>query len=89
MGKTKRHQQPIYLDHDKAALLAKLAKQTRIPRQEYLREEWLVAAKGFPNHAEPQGPLSFHGLAARAMHNTGLFEDEDHRQAGAGGNSID
>jgi hypothetical protein len=38
MGKTKRHQQPIYLDHDKAALLAKLAKKTRVPRQEYLRE---------------------------------------------------
>ena len=38
MGKTKRHQQAIYLDHDKAALLDKLAEETRIPKQEYLRE---------------------------------------------------
>jgi hypothetical protein len=38
MGKTKRHQQAIYLDHDKAALLDKLAEETRIAKQEYLRE---------------------------------------------------
>jgi Ribbon-helix-helix domain len=38
MGKTKRHQQLILLDHDKAVLLAKLSKETRVPRQEYLRE---------------------------------------------------
>jgi len=38
MGKTKRHQQAIYLDHDKAALLDKLSEETRIPKQEYLRE---------------------------------------------------
>ena len=38
MGKTKRHQQPIYLDQEKAALLAKLSKDTRVPKQEYLRE---------------------------------------------------
>jgi predicted DNA-binding protein len=37
-GKSKRHQQAIYLDHDKAALLGKLAKHTRVPKQEYLRE---------------------------------------------------
>jgi hypothetical protein len=38
MGKTKRHQQAIYLDHDKTALLDKLAEETRVPKQEYLRE---------------------------------------------------
>jgi hypothetical protein len=38
MGKTKRHQQPIYLDHDKATLLDKLSQSTRVPKQEYLRE---------------------------------------------------
>jgi Ribbon-helix-helix domain len=38
VGKTKKHQQVILLEHDKAALLAKLAKDTRVPRQEYLRE---------------------------------------------------
>ena len=38
MGKTKRHQQAIYLDHDKAALLDALSEETRVPKQEYLRE---------------------------------------------------
>jgi hypothetical protein len=38
MGKTKRHQQLILLDHEKALLLAKLSKESRVPRQEYLRE---------------------------------------------------
>jgi hypothetical protein len=38
MGKTKRHQQAIYLDHGKAALLDKLSEGTRVPKQEYLRE---------------------------------------------------
>lgn len=38
MGKTTKHQQLILLEPEKAELLAKLAKETRIPRQEYLRE---------------------------------------------------
>jgi hypothetical protein len=38
MGKTKRNQQAIYLDHDKAALLDELSVETRIAKQEYLRE---------------------------------------------------
>ncbi len=38
MGKTKRHQQIIYLDHEKAALLDKLWEETRVPKQVYLRE---------------------------------------------------
>jgi Ribbon-helix-helix domain len=38
MGKTKRHQQAIYLDHDKAALLAKLAKLRRVPKQQLMRD---------------------------------------------------
>ena len=38
MGKTKRHQQAIYLDHDKAKLLAKLAAQRRLPKQQLMRE---------------------------------------------------
>ena len=38
MGKTKRHQQAIYLDHDKAALLDRLAVDSRVPKQAYLRE---------------------------------------------------
>ena len=38
MGKTKRHQQAIYLDHDKAALLDKLSEEMRVPKQELLRE---------------------------------------------------
>ena len=37
-GKTKRHQQAIYLDLDKAALLDRLSERTRVPKQEYLRE---------------------------------------------------
>lgn len=38
MGKTKRHQQALYLDHDKALLLEELAKESRIPRAVLLRE---------------------------------------------------
>ena len=38
MGKTKRHQQAIYLDHDKAALLDKLAKLRRMPKQQLMRD---------------------------------------------------
>jgi hypothetical protein len=38
MGKTKRHQQAIYLDHDKAKLLDRLAAQTRLPKQVLMRD---------------------------------------------------
>jgi predicted transcriptional regulator len=38
MGKTTRHQQAIYLDHDKAKLLDKLAAQTRLPKQVLMRD---------------------------------------------------
>ncbi|MSR08249.1 MAG: ribbon-helix-helix domain-containing protein [Gammaproteobacteria bacterium] len=38
MGKSIKHQQPLYLDHEKADLLAKLAEETRVPRQVLLRE---------------------------------------------------
>lgn len=38
MGKTKRHQQAIYLDHDKAALLDKLSKLRRLPKQQLMRD---------------------------------------------------
>jgi hypothetical protein len=38
MGKTKRHQQALYLDHEKAKLLDALARETRIPRAVLLRE---------------------------------------------------
>jgi predicted DNA-binding protein len=38
MGKTKKHQQVILLAHDRAALLDRLSKDTRVPKQEYLRE---------------------------------------------------
>jgi hypothetical protein len=37
-GKTLRHQQAIYLDHHKAALLDRLSEQSRVPKQAYLRE---------------------------------------------------
>lgn len=38
MGKTKRHQQAIYLDHDKANLLNQLAAKTRLPKQVLMRD---------------------------------------------------
>lgn len=38
MGKTLRHQQSIYLDDEKAALLDQLAGQTRIAKQVLMRE---------------------------------------------------
>lgn len=38
MGKTTKHQQPLYLDHEKAALLDQLSAQTRIAKQVLLRE---------------------------------------------------
>jgi predicted transcriptional regulator len=38
MGNTTRHQQAIYLDHDKAKLLDKLAAQTRLPKQVLMRD---------------------------------------------------
>ena len=38
MGKTKRHQQAIYLDHDKAKLLDQLAAKTRLPKQVLMRD---------------------------------------------------
>lgn len=38
MGKTKRHQQAIYLDHDKAELLNRLAAKTRLPKQLLMRD---------------------------------------------------
>jgi predicted DNA-binding protein len=38
MGKTRRHQQAIYLDQEKAALLDELSARTRVPKQAYMRE---------------------------------------------------
>lgn len=38
MGRTTRHQQVLYLDHDKVDLLQKLHETTRIPKQVLLRE---------------------------------------------------
>lgn len=38
MGKTTRHQQALYLDHDKAMLLDELSASTRIAKQVLLRE---------------------------------------------------
>jgi hypothetical protein len=38
MGKTKRHQQALYLDPAKAALLNELALETKIPRAVLLRD---------------------------------------------------
>jgi Ribbon-helix-helix domain len=38
MGNTTRHQQAIYLDHDKAKLLDRLAAETRLPKQVLLRD---------------------------------------------------
>jgi predicted transcriptional regulator len=38
MGKSTRHQQALYLDHEKAALLDQLAKETKIPRAVLLRD---------------------------------------------------
>lgn len=38
MGNTTRHQQAIYLDHDKAKLLDRLAAQTRLPKQVLMRD---------------------------------------------------
>lgn len=38
MGKTTKHQQPLYLDQEKAALLDQLSAQTRIAKQVLLRE---------------------------------------------------
>jgi len=38
MGRTTRHQQIVYLDHDKAAILDRLSRNSRVPKQVYLRE---------------------------------------------------
>ena len=38
MGRTTRAALPLYLDHDKAALLALLSEKTRIPKSVLLRE---------------------------------------------------
>ena len=38
MGKTTKHQQALYLEHYKAALLDDLAKETKIPRAVLLRD---------------------------------------------------
>ena len=40
---------------------------------EYLRQEWLVATKHGPHHEAPCGPLSFEGLAHRALHEAGIM----------------
>jgi len=38
VGKTKRKQEGIYIDHEKFALLVRLSTQTRIPRSVLWRE---------------------------------------------------
>lgn len=39
---------------------------------EYLHEEWLAATQDVPQATEPQGPLSFPALAAKALHAAGV-----------------
>jgi hypothetical protein len=41
---------------------------------EHLREEWLVATKHCAHHEPPHGPVSFTGLAARALHESRHFQ---------------
>jgi predicted DNA-binding protein len=38
MGRTTKHQQALYLEHDRAQQLDQLAQQTRIPKAVLLRE---------------------------------------------------
>lgn len=38
MGKTTKHQQALYLEHEKAALLDELSNETRVAKQVLLRE---------------------------------------------------
>jgi predicted DNA-binding protein len=38
VAKTKRNQETIYLDPDRSELLDELSKDTRVPKQVYLRE---------------------------------------------------
>jgi predicted DNA-binding protein len=38
MGRTTKHQQALYLEHERAEQLARLAEQTRIPKAALLRE---------------------------------------------------
>ena len=38
MGRSLKHQQPLYLEHDKAALLDSLSAETRVAKQVLLRE---------------------------------------------------
>lgn len=38
MGRTTKHQQALYLEHERAELLDQLAQQTRIPKSVLLRE---------------------------------------------------
>lgn len=40
---------------------------------EYLREEWLTALREHPQPNEPQGPLSFSGMALRALRENGVL----------------
>jgi hypothetical protein len=48
VGKTKRHQQAIYRDHDEAALLDLLSADIGVAKQAYLREAVDLLLKKYP-----------------------------------------
>jgi Ribbon-helix-helix domain len=70
VGKTKKHQQVILLEHDKADLLAKLANETRVPRQEYLREAVDMLLKKYyviRKRAKSGPPRNIHTVRPKPM----------------------
>lgn len=57
MGETTKHQQLILLEHEKAALLAQLAAETRIAKQVLLREAIDDLLVKYKKLKAPKSPL--------------------------------
>jgi hypothetical protein len=77
LGAFRRRIEECHVEPHLAVVWSALAALFQLPPtdllSEYLREEWLVSTKHCAHHEPPQGPLSFSGLAHRALHEQHFF----------------
>lgn len=77
LGSFRRRIEECHVEPHLVVVWASLAALFQLPPAdllaEYLLEQWLVSTKHCAHHEAPQGPLSFSGLAARALHDQRLF----------------
>ena len=89
LGKLRQRIETGETDGHLAMVWAGLSAMFQIPPvdmlTEYLRQEWLVGTRDFASAGEPQGALSFPGLAQQALHHSRVLAFDEPLPKAAGG----